>query len=563
MRHKLPPRRETAFSSSLKLRSVLLTVLLLSPWVGALLAVPGDASATSIGLPPGYNTCYEQYSVVGWIQVISHGEGGGGISTPTTSCLQDGWTSYDDVLYVIVSPSISAPTTAYVVIEQYTPGTVTVYQNETTRNGTTVLVPVQVPIRMNPYWSNATFTVYPATQTGVIMSLNYSADGNPMVVAVGGTSYQWTARNGTMWSLDHISPPMSSLQGIYDAYGLNATLDLFGVILAAFLGIAFAAAARFARKYHRAPRVPYHWWPAFLIGTPVVLFIFDFIPFDQATGLIGPVLFPAAITAAAFPYMPNLWRDAKMCAFLSYDGKSQRSQNAPLAVMPLVPSARPIACAPETWREIWHCALGAPLPTISTVKLKKGPIEVEHELDPIAVTHPLGAWYATDADLLAWQNHDHRLVRTRHHYARIDKVVQKEVVGPDGTVQVVNVHKKTILPHCVLGHLDWNGPPPEEVLAMQTGVRTVEQEAMRNKTLQIWVAELRSRNMEMVAQAREETEDRMEAERDLFERPMSETEMAEQVAVDQRKREPTPAEVGDVREPERAERNAGRSSHSA
>jgi hypothetical protein len=98
---------------------------------------------------------------------------------------------------------------------------------------------------------------------------------------------------------------------------------------------------------------------------------------------------------------------------------------------------------------------------------------------------------------------------------------------------------------------------------MQTGVRTVEQEAMRNKTLQIWVAELRSRNMEMVAQAREETEDRMEAERDLFERPMSETEMAEQVAVDQRKREPTPAEVGDVREPERAERNAGRSSHSA
>ena len=190
MRHKLPPRRKTTFSSSLKLRSALLTVLLLSPWVGALLAVPGDASATSIGLPPGYNTCYEQYSVVGWIQVISHGEGGGGISTPTTSCLQDGWTSYDDVLYVIVSPSINAPTAAYVVIEQYTPGTVTVYQNETARNGTTVLVPVQVPVRMDPYWSNATFTVYPATQTGVIMSLNYSADGNPMVVAVGGTSYQ-------------------------------------------------------------------------------------------------------------------------------------------------------------------------------------------------------------------------------------------------------------------------------------------------------------------------------------------------------------------------------------
>ena len=560
MRRKLPEGRTVTPSPSLRIQTALVLGLLLSPWVGALVG-PGQASAAPVlGLPPGYSTCYSQDSPAGWVQAISEGEDGSGMSHPSSVCLQDGWLSYDSTLYVVLLPSVTTPTAVYIVIEQYTPGTETVYQNVTSPNGTVIQVPVQVPMRQDPYWSNATITAYPGAQTGVGMPLNYSGSATPMILSVGEQSYQRAVQDGATWTLYHESPPVSSLAWIYDQYGLNMALYVFGVILVIFLGVAFVAAARFAKRFHRAPRVPYHWWPVVWIATPILLFLFDFVQFDHVTGWIGPIVFPAVITVAAFPYMPNLWADAKMCVFVSYDGKSQRSQNAPLAVLPLVTSAHPVCCAPETWGELWHCMTGSPLPSVSTVKVKKGQIEVEYEIDPIAVTYPIGAWYQTDAKLLAWQNHDHSLVRVRHHYARVDKIVQRQVVGSDGTVQVVNVTKKTIFPRTVLGHLDWYGPQPEEVLQMQTAVRTVEQEATRNRILQVWVAELRSRNMEMVAQAREETEDRMEAERDLLEKPMTEEEMRELVAVDHKKREPTSAEVGDVREPERAERERKRSS---
>ena len=538
MRYKLQKRTKNTLSPALRLQAVGLAAVLLLPWLATVIALPGVALATgttdatntaggaTAGFPPGYSTCPQKLTYVGWVELQSQGERTRSpLSNPGTICLSDGYVSYDTDLYVILSPTPGAPSLVEVVVEQWTPGTVTTYVNVTGNNGTVSVVPEQTSVQLDPQWSNGTAALIPGEQAGLIIPLpNSNGSYLPMVVTI----------DNTTWHLIHISPPQSSFAAIYGEYGLNMTLEIFGLLLLGFFALMMVWAKNFARKYHRAPRVPYHWWPAVMGGSPIAAFMFAFIPFDRFLGALGPVVLPGLLMLAAAPYAPNIFADAEMCLILSYKGDSLKQSSAPLAVLPLVPRANPICCAVETWGEWWHCARGLPLPEVRRKVVTKGKVELVLDVVPIPVTDALTEWYSTDAKLFLWQRSDVPIIRVRHHYERV-MVSKQAKVEKDGVTQFVTVQKRTILPRHVPGYLVLDYPPAEDVLSTRTGFKTLEERTDTAKVYELYSSSLRSQLMQAGTDAREEQAGWMEEARYLKEHPRTLEEITELVAAQRKK----------------------------
>ena len=543
MRRKLQTRKKGTSPPALRLQAVGLAAVLLLPWLATVIALPGVAVATgttdatntaggaTAGFPPGYSTCPQKLTYVGWVELQSQGERTRSpLSNPGTICLSDGYVSYDTDLYVILSPTPGAPSLVGVVVEQWTPGTVTTYVNVTGSNGTVSVVPEQTPIQLDPQWSNGTAALIPGEQAGLIIPLpNSNGSYLPMVVTI----------DNTTWHLVHISPPQSSFAVIYGEYGLNMTLEIFGLLLGGFILLLLIWAKNFARKYHHIPKVPHNWWPWAVIGSSGFAFFSFYIPFNQILGALGPILLPGIIVLAAAPYAPRLFEDAEMCLIVSYHGESQRSQWVPHAILPLVRKNKPITCAPETWSELVHCAwpFNHPMPSVAVRKINKNGEEVLMEPDPMEVKSMLGEYYDTDAKLFLWARSTVPVTRVRHHFARITVMVPKEVEGDDGKTVTRMVPKRTIWPRTVLGSLQIEAPRAEDMLRTRAGTESLERATDRADILQAVNARLLGRRADDRAQARDEEASEMMKDADAIDKIMSPEDMEIAINTELKRRE--------------------------
>ncbi|HZY93064.1 MAG TPA: hypothetical protein VFG07_09890, partial [Thermoplasmata archaeon] len=138
---------------------------------------------------------------------------GQGSSPGGPSIFNDGDLVYDTTIQVYVLSSLSQAQSLTISLEQFDPGTVTRYVNESKGN-TTVLVPVQVDVRENPEWSNVTSSLAPGGLTVVQVPVPATSATRHVELRVG----------GAVWALLHLTPTGSSLAGLYSTWGLDGVL---------------------------------------------------------------------------------------------------------------------------------------------------------------------------------------------------------------------------------------------------------------------------------------------------------------------------------------------------
>ncbi|MCI4336986.1 MAG: hypothetical protein L3K17_07335 [Thermoplasmata archaeon] len=418
---------------------------------------------------------------------VPYGQGG---SPAGKSVFGDGDLVYDTEIQVYVLYSGSAPVPLQVSLEQYDPGTITQYVNQTQGNATT-LVPVELPARLNIQWSNQSTTLVPGQLTIVTVPVPAASSERHLQLTVGNAA----------WSLMHLTPTGSSLAGIYSAYGLDAALLLEAAVTAAvFLG--FAAVARgLARRIHRPPKVPL-WWPASWVGLPLLFFFADYVPTNQFLGSLTPFAYPFFLGVAAFPYLPRLWKEFEWAEFNGFRARSSTEAVIPKAVLPVVRTKEGLRCAPETWREAVYTLFGAPLPEVRMEVVRSDGMSLKLEPSGLPATCPLPPWYASDVDLVFWYDARRGLNRRRHRLRWFrEETIGGAAKGPASDLRPPVRSKRRWDPHLEAGTLQGSFPPIREVAEFLAGVRSVEQEALDHEVDRLTIAELRGEQLRRAREA--------------------------------------------------------------
>lgn len=412
-----------------------------------------------------------------WALPYGQGDSPGG-----PSIFNDGDLVYDTSIQVYILSSEPQAQSLTISLEQFDPGSVIRYVNETQGNATT-LVPVHVEVREDPQWSNVTSSLAPGGLTVVQVPVPASSATRHVELRVG----------GAVWELLHLTPTGSSLAGLYSTWGLDGVLLVEAAVTAAvFLGLT-AAARGFGKRIHRPPKVP-AWWPAGWIVVPLGFFFAEYVPTNQFLGSLSPFLYPIFFGVAAFPYLPRLWKEFEWAEFHGFRARSSTEAVMPTAVLPVVRTREGLRCAPETWREAFYALFGVPLPEVQMDTVQSGGIELKLEPAGMPVTCPLAPWYQADADLVYWFDSRRGLDRTRHRLRFFrTELIEAATAGSEGLTPAAPKRRRHWDPHVELGSLKGSFPPVREVAEYLAGVRAVEQEALDHEVDKLLVAELRGR----------------------------------------------------------------------
>ncbi len=401
-------------------------------------------------------------------------------STPASvEPLADGALVYDTSLSVEIVNAGSVPAVLSVSVEEWTPGTVTVVQNESGPNGTYRLVPVQVPARLDPAWANGTVSAGPGSTGVATVSLPFSGSTRPLELQVGSAT----------WMLVALTPSTSSVAGIYTAEGLIGFGLIESGVTAAAMLVALGAARRLARAARRTPRVPVV-WPILWIGLPLAAFLLDYVPTNQLLGGTSPLLIPVPIAIAAFPYLPRLWREFEWARIQGVDALNREEGTSSEIVLPLVKTAGGLRCAPETWREVLYTLFGVALPEVrgETTDMLGHSVQVQPR--GMAASNPLGGYYRSEIDRAYWYDAKAKILRVRHRLVWTREVTIRKPVKAEGGETWAVVKKRRLSPHIEPGYLRAKFPPLRPVAEELAGVRAAETEAHDNEADRLLVAEM-------------------------------------------------------------------------
>ncbi|HZY70865.1 MAG TPA: hypothetical protein VFF67_07825 [Thermoplasmata archaeon] len=405
---------------------------------------------------------------------------GQGSSPGGPAVFNDGDLVYDTTIQFYVLNSESQVQSLTISLEQFDPGTMTRYVNETQGN-TTALVPVQFDVREDAQWSNVTATLAPGGLTVIQVPVPAASSAHHIELRAG----------SAVWELLHLTPTGSSLAGLYSTWGLDGVLLLEAAVTAVvFLG--FAAAARgFAKRIYRPPKVPI-WWPAGWIIVPLGFFFAEYVPTNQFLGALSPFLYPVFFGVAAFPYLPRLWKEFEWAEFNGFQARSSVEAEIPKAVLPVVRTREGLRCAPETWREAVYTLFGVPLPPVQMDRVSSAGIELKVAPSGLPATCPLAPWYASDVDLVYWYDARTGLSRTRHRL-RLFREAPTPAPGRGSAERPPTEAKipRRWSPHVDTGRLTGSFPPLREIAEYMAGVRAVEQEALDHEVDRLLVARLR------------------------------------------------------------------------
>ncbi len=436
--------------------------------LAALLAVSSVASAGApvsngkVVAPGAFGVPYGQGSSIG-----------GGI-------FSDGQLVYDSQISVEVVNANPFPITVAIATEEWTPGTVTVYVNQTGPNGTSTIVPERVPARLSPSWSNSSLSVPPDSSGEASVPLPHAGSERPLEVTVG----------SAVWQLSVLTPVTSSLAGVYTSGGLDGVALTEAGATAAVMLAYLVAARKLARAVHRTPRVS-PLWPAAWLGIPTFLFLAEYVPTNQLLGGISPFLYPVFIGAAAFPYLPRLWRDYQLAELQGVEARNLEDATNAKIVLPLVRTRQGLRCAPETWREVLYVLLGVQLPEVRGQSVSLLGRQVQVQPRGLDVSCPLPAYYRSESDASFW--FDARVppkrVRHRLEWWRFEDVAATPA-GPDGKGGSPARKKRRLSPHVSEGYLEARFPPLKPVASELAGIRDAETEAHDNEVDRLMVADL-------------------------------------------------------------------------
>jgi hypothetical protein len=292
------------------------------------------------------------------------GDGGWGVLSAQSSeplgdvGLTDGDLVYDTQLDVQILYA-GLPTTVPVVVEQFTPGTETVYENVTQPNGTTLLEPTVVPVRLDPSWSNVTISLGAVSNVNQEVPLPAASTEKSLAVTVGSAH----------WALYHLTPASAFLVGSLNV-GQQLLADWWQTILSIVVfGCAFLPARTLARRLGRTPKVPV-WWPIAWVVPPVLAYVLDYVPTNQLFGSLSPVVLPFVVTAAAFPYIPRLFSTAEDTLFYSCELRGPNEVAVPEAAFFVNWRVSRPYLAPLTWRAAFWAWAGHALPELPLERIK-------------------------------------------------------------------------------------------------------------------------------------------------------------------------------------------------
>jgi hypothetical protein len=393
--------------------------------------------------------------------------------------LQDGVLVYDTQVGVEIVNGEPTSQSFLVVAETWTPATVTVVQNESGPNDTVRSVTVQVPIRFDPSWSNATVTAAAFSSGEVELPLRASSSVLDLEVQVGSAS----------WQLSYLPPATSSVAGVYTNGGVWAISALVAIVTLLSLLVALVAAARLARRIGRSPPVPVL-WPAAWVAAPVTWFFFGFVSFNQTLGPASPAILPVPMVLAAFPYLPRLFTRSFEMAEIEGLGPLTLDEAAnPKAILPLVKAQGGLKCAPQTWREaLLSHWVGLPEVRGYEVKLLGDLARVQPRLVP--VSNPLTSYYQAESTASCWFDARKGLKRPRHRI-KWTRDEARPVPGPDGATPVGTRNRRHFSPHVVPGFLEGVFPPKRAVAEELAGVRSAEIREHDHEIERIMNADLR------------------------------------------------------------------------
>ncbi|MHB8351124.1 MAG: hypothetical protein ACYDFT_00270 [Thermoplasmata archaeon] len=421
---------------------------------------------------------------------------GGGSSPFVPGFYTDSNLVYDTQVEVLFLFSGETASPVEIVAEQFVPGTVTQYVNQTVGNSTTVRE-IQVPARLTPQWSNVTTVLYPRTASYVTLPIPQATSQESLEISV----------DGATWELYHLTPTSSSLAGIYTAGGIEGVAFSEAGVTAIIMVASIMLAQRFARRVYRTPRVPF-WWPAAWIGIPIVAILGAYVPTNQFLGALSPWLYPVFFAAAAWPYLPRIFSKSTVAEFQSFEPRTSTQGTAPKVLLPVVTTSEGLRCAPETWREVFYTFAGVPLPEVRMETVKAGGIDLKISPSGLPVTCPMPPWYASDSEVTYWYESRRGLQRVRHRFRwTVDVAVQRDVVGPDGIVRSESKTKRRLSPHVEQGRLTGVFPPIRSIAEYVVGIRTIEQSSMDWEVDQLLNAELRGSVSRLEREARRQGSD--------------------------------------------------------
>lgn len=437
------------------------------------LGLPANARAATPGLPPGVVSGQGQYLPNLPVSASLYA----GTSSPLgDQFLGDGDLVYDSSLDVIFSNAGTSSLAVAVSIEQYTPSTKLVYVTGPGPNGTNVTAPERVPAQLNPQWSNLTVPLAARAYSYAVVAIPAASFTRTIAVDVGGAN----------WTLTHLTPATNSLAGLYTTGGLDLVLLVYGLILLAAMASALFTAQRFGRLVARTPRAPW-WWPTVWVVAPLALYLGYYVPTNQLLGVVSPFLYPAFLAAAAWPFLPRLWKTSEVALFEGFRAETDERGEIPAFSLPVTRRKTGVRCAPETWREAFWIWWGCPLPLVAMDSARAHGLELKLEPRGLPVTCPLPAYYEAGFDIAYWYDARRLPVRTRHHL----EWTVAETQPADGDKGTPARTVRRFHPHVVLGTFRGEFPPIEDIAAYLAGVRSIEQESKMHAADRLAIAHLR------------------------------------------------------------------------
>ncbi|MGB6443256.1 MAG: hypothetical protein WBF81_08175 [Thermoplasmata archaeon] len=392
--------------------------------------------------------------------------------------LSDGQLVYDSQVSVELANFNYQTVTVPVSVEEWTPGSV--LETVTGPNNTTRQI--SVPTEVDPWWSNTSLTALAGSSSTTSVALPYVASQHPLRVTVGSASWQFVT----------LTPVTDSLAGIYSSGGLEAVEFVEAVVITAVMFGFLAGARRFGLKVHRTPKVPV-WWPVAWIGIPIAFYLLDYVPTNQLLGSVSVFAYPFVIGAAAFPYLPRLWREFDWAEFQGVEPRHLEEATNAKAVLPIVQTKEGLRCAPETWWEVLYTLWGVPLPAIIGQKVTLLGRTVQVQPRGMRVSNPLGPYYESDATIAFWFDARAKILRVRHRFEwhreqKEDR--QSRTSAPVESQPSEVVVRSRLSPHVVPGYLAGVYPPLKPVAEHLAGIRREEVEAHDNESDRLLVAQL-------------------------------------------------------------------------
>lgn len=424
-----------------------------------------------------------------------------------------------DILYA------GPPTDVPVTVEQYTPGTETVYENVTQPNGTSIVQPVVVPVRLDPSWSNLTVSIGGVAHVTQSVHLPGANVERSLLVTVGLAT----------WHLYHLTPASAFLVGSLTV-GEQLIADWWQTLLSiSVFGLAFIPARNLARRLGRSPKVP-RWWVALWVLPVAAAFALEYVPTNQFFGEVSPLLLPFVVTAAAFPYMPRLFTTAEDTLYYSAELRGPSEVSIPNAALwTNYRTSRP-HLAPINWRSAFWAWLGNPLPELPAERIKwKGQEIARPGVSFVGVeeTAELGSDARSGFDRYVFFRSGTRLsVRfPRLEYWREETEQRIEGSGPGAEGRKVTVTKRKFRPHVEPGSFsaDLLGAEHFDAASFVSGLRDRVERASEQERDRLKLYVLQGQIWRLEREASEVAEEVLYRSEHGQERALADEELIEEV----------------------------------